>query len=410
LFEIVTIFFVNFIFSNEMIAGSVLKKLWTSDILFGTATVNSWNLTAGLCQVLITVSVCSLAKPFWLNWWLLCDAIRVFISGCLRMDYLLREQLQGQEVYLARLRRALAVLNMLGMLFGVCVLVYKPLQVGKPLDLFVLTIIVLCLHLVTSLPAVGYLIQGRDIIRNLIHELEGEEEDQSRAPLLGRGERDESKENVISIEEVVTSDYVNPFPQNLPRQLSGDPSQCIPLPQHDATCPLSGILPVTHIPIESRIHKENPITSARDAIRQQQDLEYDIMITEHRNNNEEKKHECTNESEKVLEPVELKRCVVPEEPSQNDEYAVEMRFLAPNGTQVARRFSRNSTLNIVISWVRRTLRELSITYEEGFRICERYPRKVYDQSQYHLTLEALKFWSSARPTPQRSSVLILELL
>jgi len=390
-----------------MIASGLLKKLWTSDILFGTPTVNSWNLTAGLCQVLITVSVCSLVQPFWLNWWLICDAIRVFIIGCLRMDYLLREQLQGQEVYLARLRRGLAVLNMVGIFFGACVLAYKPLLVGKPLDLFVLTLMVLGLHAGTSLPAVVYLVQGRDIVRNLIDDLEGEEEDQSRAPLLGRGDRDDSKEVDVAIEEkVVATDYVSPFPQNLPRQHSGDAKQCLPATHHDATCPLSGILPVTHIPIQSRILKENAIANSRASLRQQQDLEYDIMITEHI----EEKHESNNESERVLEPIELKRCTLPAEPSQNDEYAVEMRFIAPNGTQVARRFSRNSTLNIVLSWVRRTLRELSITCEEGFRLCERYPRKVYDQSQYDLTLEALKFWSSGGQTPQRSSVLILELL
>jgi len=327
------------------------------------------------------------------------------------MDYLLREQLQGQEVCLAQLRRGLAVLNLVGIFFGACVLVYKPLQVGKPLELFVLTLMVLSLHAVTSLQAVVYLIQGRDIVRNLINNLEGEEEDQSRAPLLGRGERNENKENNVSNEEiVVTTDYVNPFPQNLPRQHSGNANQCVPSTCHDSTCPLSGILPVTHIPIQSRISKEKAVAKSRASIRQQQDLEYDIMITEHRNNHEEKKHESSNESERVLEPVELKRCVLPAEPSQNDEYAVEMRFLAPNGTQVARRFSRNSTLNIVLSWVRRTLRELRITSEEGFRLCERYPRKVYDQSQYDLTLEALKFWSSGGQTPQRSSVLILELL
>merc|ERR1719419_106149 len=121
----------------------------------------------------------------------------------------------------------------------------------------------------------------------------------------------------------------------------------------------------------------NARQSARVVLRQQQDLDYDILVAE---------------------------------PAQNDKFAVEMRFLAPNGTQVSRRFSRNSTLNIVLSWVQRTLRELSITCEEGFRLCERYPRKVYDQSQYDLTLEALKFWSSGRQTPQRSSVLVLELL
>merc|ERR1719184_585049 len=101
----------------------MIKKLWTSNVLVGTSHVNGLILGLSMSQILITVSLFGFTPipSLSLFWWPLCDAFRVFISCSLRMDFLLREQLEGQEFHLAILRRILVVLNSIGFILALCV-------------------------------------------------------------------------------------------------------------------------------------------------------------------------------------------------------------------------------------------------------------------------------------------------
>jgi len=335
-------------------------------------------------QILLTVSLCgfSTIPSASLFLWPLGDAFRVFISFCLRMDFLLREQLEGQESHLAVLRRVLVAVNFVGFIFALSALGYKPLMTGKPLEFFILSISVLCLHLLTSIPTISYLWKGQDVMRSIRPE--------SEDPLLAVSERPQlSGDELVlgSNESYNESNYISPFPQNV--QFTGE-NLLADIPHLEHTSPIGTPEPALE-------------PNSRLAIRQQQDLEYDIMLADQKSKNE------PPTQHHVIEPVEVKS-EAPVEPDAHDTFAVEMRIMTPIGTQVTRRFDRRATLSLVLKWVKSNLRDMNIAHDKGFRLCERFPRKVYSSSDYKRTLESLNFWREGRPAPQRSSILILEVI
>jgi len=360
----------------------MIKKLWTSNVLFGTSHVNGLIMVLSLSQILITVCLFGFAAipSLSLFWWPLCDAFRVFISCCLRMDFLLRELLEGQESYLAILRRILVVLNCTGFILALVAFAYKPMMTGEPVEFFILTISVLCLHVLTSIPTLSYLWKGEDVMRSARPEAED--------PLLETTERTHiTGDEHVPRESPTESNYVSPFPQTV--RFSGEEDLL-------ADISIQGNSPLARIPVPAL----EP--NSRSAIRQQQDHEYDIMIADENRKNEPP-------TEHVIEPMEVKSATTIE-PDAQDPCAVEMRVMTPSGTQVTRRFDRQATLTLVLEWVESTLREMGVSHENGVRLCERFPRKVYGSSDYERTLENLNFWMAGKPAPQRSSVLILELI
>lgn len=368
---------------------NLLMRLCTTNVIFGTSLVNSCIMTLDLVQILVTVGVCGFSSVPLLSslWWPLCDGSLVFINGCLRMDFLLREQLEGQESYLARLRRGLVMVISARFILTLCVWAYNPLVTGKPLEFFILAVNVIILNVLTCVPTVSYLLQGDD----LMHSRRSEVEDpllESNARIL-LAEDDDAVQR--SRESSNDSNYISPFPQNIAQEL--------PLLSEAF---LSDIRNGGKSALCTGIPQKLPEEKERIDIRDQQDLEYDIMVVE-----EHQKNEFSNQN--VIEPLEVESNH-PVEPDRNDLFAVEMRMIAPNGTQVTRRFDRKATLSLVLEWAKSRLKEMSISHENGVRVCDRFPRKVYDTSEHERTLESLKFWCKERQAPQRSSVLILEVV
>jgi len=402
---------------------NILKQIWTSDVLFGTTVINSWILVLGICQILVTVSFCGFSSEpsVSLFWWPLCDAFRVLVIGCIRMDHLLREQLAGQEPCLRRLRRGLAILNAVGLILAFGSSSYKPMQKGEPLLFFSLTLAALVVHIIATIPAALELLQCQQVVE---HQTSIIDEDQVRVPLLGPGETG-----------LRYSGQAQVAPQNQQRQFSAsDNAYAVKLthkesifhfPQtiettpsnYERTLPLSAdsqdqlskqrcILS----DIKGAVEPNVPLIDPRTAIRQQQDFEYDLMIADHHRKVEEKEH-----SSSFLEPAEVSDLSpLPQlspEPSPTHRCAVEIRVKMPDGTELARRFDRGATLTNILDWTRSRMRELNIKYEQGYRLCERFPRKVYRSNEYGLTLEELKFWRQRRQkTTQRGPLLFLELL
>jgi len=368
---------------------NLLMRLCTSNVIFGTSSVNSSIMTLDLAQILVTVAVCGFSSvpllPF--LWWPLCDASLVFINGCLRMDFLLREQLEGQESYLARLRRGLVVVTSARFILTLCVLAYKPLLTGEPLEFFILVVSVIILNVLTFVPTVSYLLQGEDLMQSRRSEAEDPLLESTARILLA--EEDDAVQR--SRESSNDSNYISPFPQNIAQEL--------PLLSEAF---MSDIRNIGNSPLSTGIPEKLPEEKERIEIRQQQDLEYDIMVEE-----EHQKNEFSNQN--VIEPLEVESNH-PVEPDRNDPFAVEMRMITPNGTQVTRRFDRKATLSLVLEWAKSRLKEMSILHENGIRLCDRFPRKVYDTSELERTLESLKFWCEEKQAPQRSTVLILEVV
>lgn len=362
------------------------------------------SLTLG--QILLTAGVCGYAPipSVSLFWWPVCDAFRVFISWCLRMDFLLREQLEGQESYLARLRYLLVVLNGTGIILALCVFAYKPFITGEPHQFFILTISVLWLHALTCIPTLRYMWQGQDLIRATRPE--------SEDPLLATNQRVQSPENELVRGSHVTStepesNYVSPFPQDI--SLTGQ-DLLTDLPHLEQSPPTRNL--------QSALEP-----NSRSAIMKIQDLEYDIMLADQKQKNElPTQHvieplEVETVSRKIANEAAAQTDFIPEvksettnEPNGEDPLAVEMRVMAPNGTQITRRFDREATLSLVLDWIKSTLHEMDISHDKEIRLCDRFPRKVYGSSDYERTLESLNFWREGKPAPQRSSMLILEFV
>jgi len=360
----------------------LLIRLFTSNVVLGTSRVNSCIMTLAMVQILVTMCVFGLSSVtlFSVLWWPLCDAFLVLVNGCLRMDFLLREQLEGQESYIARIRKGLVIVVAVRFVVTLCVWAYKPLLTCEPLEFFVLTVSVIIFHACACIPTIRYLYLGEDLMENRRPE--------SQDPLLEPTERAQisEEEDVGPYDSSNDSNYVSPFPQDF--------KQDIPLPSensHNGNTPLS-----------SRILQNALEENERSEIRLQQDLEYDKMISE-----QNQKIELANQN--VIEPVEVK-CAPPSEPDSDDPFAVEMRLITPNGTPLTRRFDRKDTFSVVVEWTRGRLREMKIPHENGVRFCERFPRKVYASEEFGRSLESLNFWCEEKPAPQRSSVLILELV
>jgi len=361
----------------------MIKKLWTSNVLVGTSSVNGLIMGLSLIQILTTVSLFGFTPipSLSLFWWPSCDAFRVFISCCLRMDFLLRELLDGQEFHLTVLRRILVVVNCIGFILALCVFAYKPFMTAEPLEFFILTISVLCFHVLTSIPTLSYLWKGQDIVRSRRPE--------SEDPLLETTERSHiTADELVPRESTNESNYISPFPQTV--RFTGE-DLLADIPNQDNSA-------VARISSPALEPEPNP----RLTLMQQQDNEYEAMLADQIRTNEAT-------TEHVIEPMEVKSAASIE-PDAQDPFAVEMRVMTPNGTQVSRRFDRQATLTLILKWVESTLSVMKIPHEKGVRLCERFPRKVYGSSDYERTLENLNFWRAGKPAPQRSSVLILEVI
>merc|ERR1719336_541841 len=126
-----------------------------------------------LAQILMTCIVCGLspASGFGVMWWPIFDAGRVFISCLCRIDFLLREQLPGQEAPISRDRRTILLVNAIGLAYAPTVFLYKPFMSAQHLEFAILVIAILFFHIISSLPLAYHLLK------------DGPEEDSSR-PLL----------------------------------------------------------------------------------------------------------------------------------------------------------------------------------------------------------------------------------
>jgi len=311
------------------------------------------------------------------------------------MDFLLRELLEGQESRLIVLRRILVVLNCIGVILALCVFAYKPFMTGEPLEFFILTISILCLHVLTSIPTLRYLWKGQDIVRS--------NRPESEDPLLETTERSHiTAEELVPRKSSNESNYISPFPQTV--RFSGEDLLAdVPNQENSAAARISS---------PALAPQPNP----RLTLMQQQDNEYNAMLADQIRINEATTEHVIEPAatEHVIEPMEVKSTASIEpdaqEPDAQDPFAVEMRVMTPNGTQVSRRFDRQATLTLILKWVESTLRVMKVPHEKGVRLCERFPRKVYGSSDYERTLESLNFWRAGKPAPQRSSVLILEVI
>jgi len=341
-----------------------LRRLGTTNLIFEPKGVC---LGTNVVQIILTCVMCGRASSFAVIWWPAFDSARVLVSVVARMDYLLREQLPGQETIVERDRRVVLVINVLGILFAPTVFAYKPFVSRTHLPLAILALVILFSHFLTSLPPLYHMLKG--------YSLDAEPEEANR-PLLDEHSRADSYDSASNSPALEAE--MDDQKEIEPPTVSADLIQQAIMDQ-----------------IRSR---GGGLQTERRAVVAQQDAEYEAMVAAERRRQASQSTvdvELTPSPPRGREPPppyaapepvpeEEDTFSLPPEPSAGETSAVDLRLKMLDGSTLKRRFPSSTELGLIKSWAEHEADEKDI------QIATRMPRKVFSSEDFSKSLEALK--------------------
>lgn len=361
------------------------KNLVTTDLLFGSVSMNIILIVINLIQVFGSIVFLSLLEKssfdFSTVWWILIDGSRVLVATIVRIESLLKE---GENERIC-IRKTLFYLNVLGLVWGVLVSVCI-ITIFNDSNSFAFEILagsICCVHILTTLPPLFTVTKEPHV---------------QAEPLIG------NYEQIVDVPEqqnhpvyLPPTDYQNSEQQQLNNDNNNDNSNN----QSNVN---------TQIAQQQLIWQIIQQNNQRDAVRQvaleeerllreQQDMEYAMMETEHAHLNQISNQTETqiNEEEKIqeVEPEEPSTKILePKEEPEKSSDTIVLRFRLPDGTSLKRRFLHYNTFFEVHQYVDWELHKRKLVTPRGYRLLTRAPRTVYDDLD--ATLEETGLWMAGK--------------